>query len=75
MRLKQHLLQRCISYPLHLRRNLQTTSSLQLRQNPREFPAGNDFSYEEVVKNFKWDLPERFNFSKDIIDKYAKSDG
>ena len=36
---------------------------------------GNDFSYEEVVKDFKWDVPEYFNFSKDVIDKFARTDG
>ena len=37
--------------------------------------AGNDFQYEEVIKNFTWEIPEYWNFSRDVIDKFAASDG
>lgn len=77
MRFKRTIVQRLISHRLHCstRREFQTTALCSIRQNPREFPDGNDFSYEEVVKNFKWDVPEYFNFSKDVIDKFAETDG
>lgn len=32
----------------------------------------NDFHYDSVYKNFKWNIPKNFNFAQDIIDKYAK---
>ena len=38
-------------------------------------PGGNEFNYEEVARNFKWEVPERFNFSRDVIDKIAKEAG
>jgi len=56
-------------------RLLQTSSVINIRQNPKEFNNGNDFNYEEVMRNFKWDVPEYFNFSRDVIDKFAESDG
>ena len=28
-------------------------------------------NYEQIYKNFKWDIPEQFNFGFDIIDKWA----
>ena len=37
--------------------------------------AGNDFQYEEVMKNFSWEIPEYWNFSRDVIDKFANSAG
>lgn len=37
--------------------------------------AGNDFQYEEVMKNFSWEIPEYWNFSRDVIDKFASSAG
>eukprot|EP00092_Neocalanus_flemingeri_P012131 GFUD01013079.1.p1 GENE.GFUD01013079.1~~GFUD01013079.1.p1 ORF type:complete len:591 (+),score=144.42 GFUD01013079.1:69-1841(+) len=76
MRFRQAFLQRLVFPPIHsATRNIQSTTSLSIRQNPKEFPIGNDFSYEEVVKNFKWDVPEYFNFSRDVIDKFAETDG
>ena len=54
--------------------NFASSTVLQLRQDPR-IPGGNEFNYEEVVKNFKWEVPERFNFSRDVIDKIAKEAG
>ena len=57
------------------RRSIKTSAPLLLRQNPRESAVGNDFSYEDVVKNFEWDVPKYFNFSKDVIDKFAETDG
>ena len=32
-------------------------------------------TYEENVKKFRWNVPEYFNFSRDVIDKWAESDG
>jgi len=77
MRLKKHLIKSLLYHKIQLsaRRSLQTSVPLLIRQNPREFAVGNDFSYEEVVKNFKWNVPEYFNFSKDVIDKFAETDG
>eukprot|EP00092_Neocalanus_flemingeri_P075264 GFUD01093221.1.p1 GENE.GFUD01093221.1~~GFUD01093221.1.p1 ORF type:complete len:605 (-),score=142.61 GFUD01093221.1:28-1842(-) len=76
MRFRQAFLQRLVFPPIHsATRNIQSTTSLSIRQNPKEFPIGNDFSYEEVVKNFKWEVPEYFNFSRDVIDKFAETDG
>jgi len=77
MRLKQHLIKRllCQQIQFSSRKNIQISAALSLRQNPKEFAVGNDFSYEDVVKNFKWDVPEFFNFSKDVIDKFAETDG
>jgi len=57
-----------------LSNNFASSTVLQLRQDPR-IPGGNEFNYEEVVKNFKWEVPERFNFSRDVIDKIAKEAG
>ena len=77
MKLKKHIIRSlvCPQIQLSARRTIQTSVPLLLRQNPREFAVGNDFSYEDVVKNFKWDVPEFFNFSKDVIDKIAETDG
>jgi len=77
MRLQRQIIQRLIKHHHlpHLKRHIHISGGLLLRQNPREFPSGNDFSYEDVVKNFTWDVPEHFNFSKDVIDKFANSDG
>ena len=27
------------------------------------------------MKSFKWEVPEYFNFSRDIVDKFAEQDG
>jgi len=54
--------------------HISSSAVLQLRQDPR-IPGGNEFNYEEVVKNFKWEVPERFNFSRDVIDKIANEAG
>ena len=77
MRFLQDTLKRLVHPHIHCstKRYIQSSISLLIRQNPREFPVGNDFSYEEVVKNFKWDVPEYFNFSKDVIDKFAETGG
>jgi len=37
--------------------------------------AGNMYDYEEDVQNFQWNVPEYFNFSSDVIDKWAETDG
>ena len=34
---------------------------------------GNDYHYEEVYKNFRWEIPDQFNFTADVIDKLAAS--
>jgi len=77
MRLRKLVLQRLLYTPLHCstKRNIQCSTQLLIRQNPKEFPLGNDFSYEEIVKNFNWDVPEYFNFSSDVMDKFAETDG
>ena len=31
-------------------------------------------SYEEARAEFNWDPPERFNFARDMIDKWGESD-
>jgi len=51
-----------------------SSAVLPLRQDPR-IPGGNEFNYEEVARNFKWEVPERFNFSRDVIDKIASEAG
>ena len=35
--------------------------------------AGNDYHYEEVNRNFRWNIPEDWNFTADVIDKLAGS--
>ena len=35
--------------------------------------VGNDYHYEEVYKNFRWEIPEQFNFTADVIDQLATS--
>ena len=30
-----------------------------------------DFDYKKVYKNFKWDVPEYFNFGFDVVDRRA----
>ena len=77
MRFRLDALKRLVHPQIHCstKRNIQISTSLSIRQNTREFPVGNDFSYEEAVKNFKWDVPEYFNFSKDFIDKFAETEG
>ena len=77
MKLKKLLFKKVVCHKIQLSaiRSIQRSVPLLLRQNPREFAVGNDFSYEEVVKDFKWDVPEYFNFSKDVIDKFARTDG
>ena len=54
--------------------NFASSAALHLRQDPR-IPGGNEFNYEEVARNFKWEVPERFNFSRDVIDKIASEAG
>ena len=31
-------------------------------------------SYEEIREGFRWDRPEKFNFAKDVIDRWADKD-
>ena len=35
--------------------------------------VGNDYHYEEVYNNFRWEIPEQFNFTADVIDQLATS--
>ena len=35
--------------------------------------AGNDYHYEEANRNFRWNIPEDWNFTADVIDKLAGS--
>ena len=35
--------------------------------------VGNDYHYEEVNRNFKWNIPEDWNFTADVIDKFGSS--
>ncbi len=30
--------------------------------------------YEETYANFGWDTPERFNFGRDVVDRWAAQD-
>ena len=39
----------------------------------RGHQVGNDYHYEEVYKNFRWEIPDQFNFTADVIDKLAAS--
>ena len=57
------------------RKNIQTAAKLLIQHNSRELSVESDFSYEKVLENFKWSVPEFFNFSKDVIDKFAETDG
>jgi len=50
-------------------------SAVQYFHNRTDTQSGNDFNYEDVIKSFKWDIPSHFNFSKDVIDKYAQTQG
>ena len=45
-------------------KQLSTTTTVTLKEN--------DFHYDSVYKNFKWNIPKNFNFAQDVIDKYAK---
>jgi acyl-coenzyme A synthetase/AMP-(fatty) acid ligase len=33
---------------------------------------GNIGDYPETRKNFQWNVPENFNFGRDVVDRYAK---
>jgi acetyl-CoA synthetase/medium-chain acyl-CoA synthetase len=33
---------------------------------------GNIGTYEETRKNFRWNVPDDFNFGRDVVDRYAK---
>ena len=48
---------------------------LCLRSRDKDLSKGNDFQYEDVSKTFKWSIPEYFNFSRDVIDKHAATQG
>jgi len=64
-------LRKCV--PILLKnQNVVLGSGVRSYHNPH---LGNDFQYEDVVKSFKWNIPEKFNFSRDVIDKHAKEIG
>ena len=48
-----------------------TNKSMLLKRDTH----GNNYNYEDVIKNFKWDIPSTYNFSKDVIDKFAQTQG
>ena len=37
--------------------------------------GGHDFEYDSVVKDFKWNVPSKFNFAQDVIDAHAVEHG
>jgi len=55
-------------------KHIASSAVQRLRQDPR-IPGGNEFNYEEVVRSFQWEVPEKFNFSRDVIDKFAREAG
>lgn len=57
-------------------RSLSVSSVLNFNKNLRESSLhGHDYNYEEAVKNFKWNVPEHFNFSVDVVEKKASDAG
>jgi acetyl-CoA synthetase/medium-chain acyl-CoA synthetase len=36
--------------------------------------AHNMTDYEKTYAEFRWEVPERFNFARDVIDKWAAQD-
>ena len=47
------------------------TSNSSKRTFLRTYSIQNNFDYESIYNNFKWNVPKKFNFAKDVIDKYA----
>ena len=37
----------------------------------RRYSIQNNFDYESIYNNFKWNVPKKFNFAQDVIDRYA----
>ncbi len=34
--------------------------------------GGNQFDYDKITKDFRWNIPAKFNFAQDVIDAHAK---
>jgi acyl-coenzyme A synthetase/AMP-(fatty) acid ligase len=49
------------------RRGLATSSSNGLPTSA----GGNDYRYDDVVRDFKWEVPQKFNFARDVVDRFA----
>ena len=48
--------------------------SLSLSACSKSAPnEGNDYSYDQVVKNFEWKVPDKWNFAQDVVDVWADS--
>ena len=47
------------------------TSKSSKRTFLRTYSIQNNFDYESIYNNFKWNVPKKFNFAQDVIDKYA----
>ena len=52
---------------------LSTNVYLQnIRQN---LAVGNQYNYEDLYRDFKWNVPDYFNFTGDVIEKFASETG
>jgi len=57
----------------HINRNLSSSSKLgYIRQN---LAVGNQYNYEDLYRDFKWNVPDYFNFTGDVIEKFADQTG
>lgn len=54
---------------VHLPKYLSLTAKVRLASSK----SGNDYNYNDVVKNFEWKVPEKWNFAQDVIDKWAET--
>jgi len=62
--------------PIFRYRCMRTSSVHFFNKNLRSSPiSGNEYNYEELIKDFKWNVPDHFNFSVDVIEKYARDSG
>lgn len=55
-------------------RGLSSSPVVAFNKNLRESGhaiTGHDYNYEDLVKDFKWHVPEYFNYSRDVIEKFA----
>jgi len=60
-----------LTYHTILKLNRSFGTSCNNLYSTRQNNVGNQFNYEELYKDFKWSVPEFFNFTGDVIDKYA----
>lgn len=51
------------------------TTSPTLRNIRQNLAAGNQYNYEDLYKDFKWNVPDYFNFTGDVIEKFAEETG